>query len=1050
MQVQFSDGQYNLWLEFYAGGNIILTDREYNILALLRTVTEGTEGEQFRVGIQYDLKLRQNYNGIPELTKERIAAGLKAANDLLVENEKNAKKFKRKSGDALRRALATSITEYPPILLDHVLDQARFDKSVSLNEVLEKEELLDSLLKALGNAKTLIAEITSTVPVKGYIIAKRNKAVADDGEKHVYEDVHPFKPLQYIDDTNVRIIEIEGYNKTIDNFFSSVEGQRLEQKLEERELAAKRKLENARSEHENKIGGLQQLQDQNEQKAQAIEANHERIEEARAAVNSLLAQGMDWEDVGVLIEREQSRGNPVALSIKLPLKLGENTITLLLSDYSTVEDDDTMDDESASEPSDSEDEGTKSRKPSIKAVNDTRIAIDIDLSQTAWANARQYHDQRRNAASKQDRTVQVSAKVLKNAEARITADLKKGLKQEKDILRPVRKQFWFEKFFWFVSSEGYLVLSGKDAQQSDLIYRRHLKKGDLFVHADLKNAMPVFIKNNSSISDSPIPPSTLSQAGTFCVCSSSAWDSKAVMSAWWVKTEQVSKIASTGDFLGVGEFNVKGGKNFLPPSQLLLGFAIVFQVDDDSKARHMKHRLIHPDPDNEGEEDTKTPLKEEATESDHGFNDNDSDDDEFPDAGKDDDERSEVAESVEHKEISKSEQDIDTDEHEDHDDHSTHRDNPLQPGKHSDHDHTSDAETADESSIIDEGGSVAENDSIAATQNQTITNSVKSSVSTKSSQQLPIQSKSNTAAPKQQVRGKRGKSKKIATKYADQDEDDRQLAMSLLHSAGPASNMQHDHHHDHNADSNVKLDKPITQQETLEQARIRRSEQHNKTQEAGIKAEKLRQQALASSSTSVSHQTKKDEDDDDADEESNESALDSPDILTQILQSLIGTPHSEDNLLEAIPMCAPWTALTKYKHKVKLQPGTVKKGKAMREILSRWNKGFEDLKKRGEHHASSRKSLATTVGGDIARNESNPEHAPLTDIENESVKQSLEIREADLVRAWKETEVQGVVPVKSVRVIISGGANGAGDGGKGKGKSGGSGKRGGRGSKKAR
>ena len=28
-----------------------------------------------------------------------------------------------------------------------------------------------------------------------------------------------------------------------------------------------------------------------------------------------------------------------------------------------------------------------------------------------------------------------------------------------------RKPFWFEKFFWFISSENYLVLSGRDAQQ---------------------------------------------------------------------------------------------------------------------------------------------------------------------------------------------------------------------------------------------------------------------------------------------------------------------------------------------------------------------------------------------------------------------------------------------------------------------------------------------------------------------------------------------------------------------------------------------------------
>ena len=32
----------------------------------------------------------------------------------------------------------------------------------------------------------------------------------------------------------------------------------------------------------------------------------------------------------------------------------------------------------------------------------------------------------------------------------------------------VRKPYWFEKFHWFVSSDGYLVLAGRDAQQNEV------------------------------------------------------------------------------------------------------------------------------------------------------------------------------------------------------------------------------------------------------------------------------------------------------------------------------------------------------------------------------------------------------------------------------------------------------------------------------------------------------------------------------------------------------------------------------------------------------
>jgi hypothetical protein len=34
-----------------------------------------------------------------------------------------------------------------------------------------------------------------------------------------------------------------------------------------------------------------------------------------------------------------------------------------------------------------------------------------------------------------------------------------------------------------------------------------------------------------------------------------------------------------------------------------------------------------------------------------------------------------------------------------------------------------------------------------------------------------------------------------------------------------------------------------------------------------------------------------------------------------------------------VTVCAPWSALSRYKYKVKLTPGTIKKGKAARAII---------------------------------------------------------------------------------------------------------------------
>ncbi|MCL4121460.1 UNVERIFIED_CONTAM: hypothetical protein GTU68_039072, partial [Idotea baltica] len=58
-----------------------------------------------------------------------------------------------------------------------------------------------------------------------------------------------------------------------------------------------------------------------------------------------------------------------------------------------------------------------------------------------------------------------------------------------------------------------------------------------------------------------------------------------------------------------------------------------------------------------------------------------------------------------------------------------------------------------------------------------------------------------------------------------------------------------------------------------------------------------------------------------------------PDDLS-ILSALTAIPLSEDELLYAIPVCAPYSSMTSFKYKVKLTPGTGKKGKAGKTAIS--------------------------------------------------------------------------------------------------------------------
>ncbi|KAL8781100.1 MAG: hypothetical protein Q9213_006158 [Squamulea squamosa] len=1047
LELQFSDGQYRLFIEFYAAGNIILADRELNILSVLRLVPEGAEQEELRVGLKYALENRQNYGSRPKPTKDRVRAALQTALDKADQDGAAQPKKKRNPGDLLRKALTASMGEFPPILIDHALRAAAFESIKPIVEVLNDEKLMDDLVAALRDAQQLVERIADDKSSKGYIFAK---AKSDQGSSHivgdisnapqesgslentVYEDFQPFKPLQ-LATSEWTIFEFDGFNKAVDEFFSSIEGQKLESRLAEREQNAKRKLDNARQDHAKRIGGLQQVQALNVRKAQAVEANLQRVQETMGAVNGLVSQGMDWVEITRLIEMEQARHNPVAEMIKLPLKLYENTVTLRLAEEDFENDIDNAIDLTDDSASESE---ADAHRPSRKTEDEAResadkwLAVDINLALSPWSNARQYYDEKKMAASKEQKTLQSSAKALKSTERKVNADLKKGLKQEKQILRPVRKQLWFEKFLFFISSEGYLVLGGKDAQQNEILYKRYLRKGDIYVHANIQGATSVILKNKPGRSGDLIPPSTMSQAGSFAVATSSAWDSKAVMSAWWVHPAQVSKRGPTGDYLSVGNFNVLGEKNFLPPTHLLLGLGVLFQVDEESLARHRKHR--HEDErlntsrrDNESESvgvdamsDKSTTWDDKTAVDDMIHNDTERVADQTPD-------EMEVASQPDS-------ENVEDDEMAEHSGSDTEKHNPLLSRQSVDHvttqsEHSekhgsqagveqdkpaTDAQDAAKGSSDDAALDHMPEEALSPAINARDASSVRH-LSTKECGLLQMdrgpvaavedQVKSATATTEEtlaqfatapgttpknpHVRGKHGKRNKLKTKYADQDEEDRALALRLLGSAA----------------TQKAIEDAIATAAKEEQAAIqkqRRQQQHFAAAQKGMEEEEAGKAALEEGLESMDQNEAK--------------ALES-------LETYVGKPHPGDEILDALVVCGPWDAIgTRCRWRAKIQPGSTKKGKAVREILTTWTKTIADREKK--------KRPGAVEGNEATMKE-----------------EEIQRREGQLIQGIKEVEVVGVIPVGKVRVIVGAeGFSGKGNGG------GGAAKRGGRGSKKQR
>ncbi|TGJ82636.1 hypothetical protein E0Z10_g6125 [Xylaria hypoxylon] len=977
IEFQFSDGLYRIYLEFFAGGNVILTDSELNILTLLRHVPEGEGQEPQRPGLAYSLENRQNYGGIPPLTKNRLQGALQTIIERNATPATAAKKIKKKLGDELRKGLAITINELPPILLDHAMNIAGFDSKLQPTTVRDNEVLLEQLLLALEGGRNLVGDITSSDTCKGYIFAKRRPGAEEspdgsaEGEQQqrkglLYEDFHPFLPRQYEEDPTYTILDFDSFGKTVDEFFSSIEGQKLESRLTEREAAARRKLEAAKADQEKRIEGLQAVQTLNVRKASAIEINIERVQEAMDAVNGLIYQGMDWEDIGKLIEREKRLNNPVAAIIALPLKLHENTITVLLGEAERDEDEE--DEAYETDSSDDFDSGLSESVTSGMKNQNRQLAVDINLSISPYGNAREYYDERKVAVVKEEKTKLQSEIALKSAGQKIEAELRKGLKQEKPVLQPIRRQMWFEKFVWFLSTDGYLVLGGKDAQQNEMLYRRYLKKGDIYVHADLHGAASVIIKNNPNTPDAPIPPSTLSQAGSLSVCSSSAWDSKASMSAWWVTADQVSKSAPTGEFLPTGSFMIRGKKNFLPASQLIMGFALMFKVSEESKTKHVKHRLYD------------TPVRSENSS-------------EAPASSSD----TRLSDTIA-TQGNKLHVDSDPEESAAEEEDSKPRANPLQyfGGNGGDSegldtiDEAGPSEQMDQLTIAEESPASqspgpnqdpdqdeqAREDEDVATEADTLP----TSDANQDSSYTGGQSTQHNNKGQQAKRGQRAKAKKIAAKYKNQDEEDRAAIEALIGASAGKQRAE--------AEAKAKAEREAA----FEAARARRHAQRQRQQRETAEHEEVRKLMLDEGVEML-----------DPDEVANLSPLD----------ALVGTPLPGDEILEVVALCGPYAALGRCKYKVKLQPGVQKKGKAVKEILEGWKA------------ASNKKGVVDEKSAD---------------------KERMWPREVDLIKAIKPEDVINTVPLKSLKVMSSGGASGSGGGGGGGGQ--GKGKAGGKGGKK--
>lgn len=83
--------------------------------------------------------------------------------------------------------------------------------------------------------------------------------------------------------------QFDSFNNAIDEFFSSMESQKIELRALQQEKEALKKLENVKKDHQQRLVALEKTQEVDKQKAELITRNQEIVEKAILAVQSALA-----------------------------------------------------------------------------------------------------------------------------------------------------------------------------------------------------------------------------------------------------------------------------------------------------------------------------------------------------------------------------------------------------------------------------------------------------------------------------------------------------------------------------------------------------------------------------------------------------------------------------------------------------------------------------------------------------------------------------------------------------------------------------------------
>ncbi len=344
---------------------------------------------------------------------------------------------------------------------------------------------------------------------------------AGELEPHVYSDADgplvatpvPFGTFQDHDSE-----AYDSFSRALDTYFT--EAEKAEERREQRQAYRERKekLERRLEQQERKMEGLETAVEENQAKGDLIYEHYGLVEEVLDSVRSARQQYSE-DEMRERLESEQAQGVPAAEAI-VRLDLGNEAVVVDL-------------------------DGEEVR---------------LDLSTGVEENAERFYEKGKQSRQKREGLEDALRETRRELERLEPEDVDVEDRFENKRRRKEERN-WYEKFRWTWSSDGYLIIAGRDTTTNDMVVKKYMEPHDVYVHAEFQGAPSVVVRTEG---DEDVPGSTLEEAGQVAVTYAKAWQAGVTSEdAYHVSPEQVTQEPESGEYLPKGSFVIRGDRTYL-------------------------------------------------------------------------------------------------------------------------------------------------------------------------------------------------------------------------------------------------------------------------------------------------------------------------------------------------------------------------------------------------------------------------------------------------------------------------------------------------------